>query len=274
MSRQLTFLLVLCGLVMALKSVAIAQENIPYVPPELVDRTRPLNASILRICVWQNSPLRAFEEAVASEIAYALLLEPEIKSIGRHPPTNDNDFWEAIYLALHNECDALMGHILVVNQLPEWLTASRPYYETPAVLAVTTDYADLSEVPKGSLIGSQLATATDYQLLRYLQSSDARWRRLPYDSVDRMVRDLKQGIIEAAVVQEAALLAALDFQPQTYGIRTVSLAPLAEASTEFVIVYLSSEASLRTILDEAIKSLREEGAIALLALDAGLSEGQ
>lgn len=253
--------------------IAHAQEGFPYVPPERLDRTRPLNASSLRVCVWQNSPLRYFEELVAEGIAHALLLEPELRIIGRQPPTNDSDFWEAIYLALHNECDALMGHILVISQLPDWLTASRPYYETPSVLAVTSGYAELNDVPVNSLVGSQLATSVDYQFLRYLQSSENRWRRLPYDSVTKMVNDLREGVIEAAVVQEAVLYATLDFEPETQGVSIASIRPLPAAATEFVIAYLSSESSLRTILDQAIGVLREDGSIKEFAYEAGLPAG-
>jgi ABC-type amino acid transport substrate-binding protein len=267
--RRILFAVLLCLITLT----AYGQQAIPFVPLEQLNRTRPLNESNLRFCVWQNSPLREFEELLAVEIANALLLKPVIKIIGRVPPTNDNDFWEAIYLALSNECDALLGHILVSNQLSDWLTASRPYYSTPAVLAVSGSYANLGSVPAGALIGSQLTTAVDNQFLRYLSSAGNRWRRLPYDSVPRMVDDLTAGTIAGALVQEAALYAALDFEPTEHGISTVSIRPLADAATDFAILYLSSESSLRTILDGAILALQQDGVIKDLAGQSGLPPG-
>src|SRR5690606_40496972 len=131
-------------------ALAAAQPPIPYVPPDQLDERRRISQTDLRFCVWIDSPLKEFDVRLATEIAHALLLEPIIHEIALPAATNDGDFWQTMYIGLTNYCEALMGYILVPEQLPAWMAASRPYYSVGTVLAVTDPGIDSLQADRKS----------------------------------------------------------------------------------------------------------------------------
>lgn len=258
------WLLALVALAAAIADHALAQTNLPYVPPDQLDERRRMSQTDIRFCVWGDSPLKEFETRVATELAHALLLEPIVNEIFRPPATNDADFWETTYRILTNDCEALMGYILVPEQQPEWMTATRPYYEVETVLAVTDDsIRSLADVPVGAFVGSLIATFGDFQLITYLrtQPQDRTWRRLPYDSAHKLIARLLDGTLTAAMLPAADLYGVVRDNAEAGFVKVVSTSPLNVVPTQFSIGMRSSETSLRSILDEAIVALVEDGTI-------------
>ncbi|MBX3143636.1 MAG: transporter substrate-binding domain-containing protein [Trueperaceae bacterium] len=250
---------------MALCSVwTLAQTSVPYVPPDSLNERRFISQTELRFCVWSENPLKDFEVQVATEIAHALLLEPRISILTRPPTTSDSDFWETMYLSLTNECEALMGYILVPEHLPEWMIASRPYYSEATVLAVTdASLSSLADVPRGTFVGTLLSTFSDFQFMNYNQTlpTGQSWRRLPYDSPQKLIARLLDGTLSAAIVPEAVLYGVLNESGGLTPVVPKALSPLNVVPTLYSIGMRSSETSLRVIVDEAILALIQDGTI-------------
>jgi ABC-type amino acid transport substrate-binding protein len=261
------------ALVASVVAIAWAQTNLPYVPPDQLDERRRLSQTDIRFCVWGDSPLSEFESHLATEIAHALLLEPIITVMFRPPATNDADFWETTYRILTNDCEALMGFIIVPEQQPEWMIVSRPYLEMETVLAVRDSaIRSLEDVPPGAFVGSLIATFGDFQLMNYIrtQPQDRAWRRLPYDSAQHMVQRLLDGTLAAALVPAAELYGVQRVGPEAHSVTIASTSPLSVATTLFAIGMRSSETSLRLILDEAILALLQDGTVHELIQELGL----
>ena len=245
-------------------SGAFAQPQVPYVPPDTLDERRRVSQTDIRFCVWTDNPLLEFETRIATEIAHALLLEPIVTEIDMGAVTNDADFWQTMYTALTNQCEALMGYILVPEQLPVWMIASRPYFSSGTILAVLDPNINaLTDVPRGSFVGSLLSTFGDFQFINYLRTlpDDRSWRRLPFDSPDKLFERLLDGTLSGALVPEVALYGASQSDSRAQQIIAVPSSPLSIAPTQFSIGLRSSETSLRTMIDEAILALVQDGTI-------------
>jgi len=263
-SRSILLLCALAGVVLALAQ--------PAVPREFYEGRRSLDEQRLTFCLWAGSPTKELDLRVGAELANVLLLEADFFEIDRVLFSEDQ-FWETLFIHLTDRCDALLGFRLEPITLPEWLTVTRPYFEGLHVLAVTDpSIGSLRDVPTGEFVGSRLYTEADYHLLAHLQTMAAgdRWRRLPFDSTERQVDLLLEGTIAGAIVWEPALHQVLTSRGATEQVRSVSLDPLPEVTTQVAMVLRSDEVLLRRLLDEALYHMQASGALAVVVAEVGI----
>lgn len=262
-------------MMVVLCALPLAQGQQPFVPPEFYDDRRRLGGESLEFCIWSESLTAEFDRDVARELAAVLLLEPNIVEI---EPTagldEEGEFWENVFIALAESCDAFIGTELVPEMpLPDWLTTTRPYFVAPYVLAVTSsEYARLADVPSGSFIGSRLRSRADLRFLAYQQSLPAgqRWRRIPFDTPERQIEYLLDDSIEGAIMWAPTLARLMKGTPQEHDVRGIPLDPLPSVERSIGLLLHRRNSLLRTMLDDAIVALAEEGAIEELLTEHGL----
>lgn len=251
---SLLLLLTLC--------IALAQ---PAVPSDFYQDARRVDGDRLVFCLWGGNPTMELDRQVGNAIAESLFLE-----VGFHTLSpvlaNNEEFWEELFLALADECVALLGFRLEPVTLPEWVTVTRPYYKASHVLAVTNpEVESLADLPRDQFVGSRLFTLADQQFLAYLQAlpADQRWSRLPFTSNEHQLTYLLEGKIGGAIAWAPAVhetVSKLEDAGDT-PVRYSRLEPLPEIVTEVGLVLRSQDTYLRQTFDDSIRYLVEAGII-------------
>jgi ABC-type amino acid transport substrate-binding protein len=96
--------------------------------------------------------------------------------------------------------------------------------------------------------------------LRSLPESE-RWRRAPYPWDKLVIDRLLDGTLDTAVIWQPAL-DATDHDPEGAGIRIIDSAPFTPPVLNFGIALRDRNRLIRTMLDQAIVRLIEDGTIA------------
>lgn len=244
---------------------APAFAQLPDVAPEWYSDVRRLKGDRLTFCWWEGDTAKAIHRAVGQELADLLLLEVSFHEV---PGTyldimGEESFWERVFLALVEDCDAFMGFRLREG-LPDWLRPSRSYYRAGALLAVTdAEIRNLADMPAGRWVGSKLAGIADAHVIVYAGNlpADRRWRRLPYDSDETMLEHLRDGFLSGAVMWAPTLYHLTEGDPEGYGVYVRPLDPVAAVEVDVGIVVRSRDVYLRNVLDQAIDAAIRDGII-------------
>lgn len=243
---------------------AAAQVAQPYVPPELYQEKRWIQGSKLRFCTWAVSPTAGIDKRIAEEIGAALLLDVEVQEYGNRNPHVGDDFWEAVFIQLGQQCDAVMGFTMTRQLTADWLIPSRPYYEAPYVLAVRDPAVNaLTDIPAGSKMGVAMYSPADDALIDYLsvRPKEQRWSRIPMPSNAPMLKYLLDERVEALVLWAPVLDEALKAADNAEDVRILSLAPLNVPATPIGMMFREYNVFLRDQIDQAIRSLIADGII-------------
>ena len=257
-------------LLVSLAGIVLGQ--VPFVPREFYEGRRHLDGDQIRFCVWAENPTATFDRSVGEQIAAALLLEADFHNIEGIIFDGD-EFWEEVFLALADHCEAFLGFRFEPDALPDWLTISRSYYRASTVLAVADKNVDsLGDLPRDGFVGSRLYTQADYRLIAYMRAlpADDRWRRLPYDSSQMLVNHVAAGTLDGAILWSPILYQLTGGDPEAHGIRVASTDPLQFPETAIGIAVRSRNTYLRSLLDEAIIALIEDGVIGEMIEEHGM----
>lgn len=259
--------------------LAAGQEHLA-VPDDFLDFGRP-RGDQLRVCLNMASAMVEFDRAVAAAIGDAILLPVEFFEIVDFDPPQPFDYRFTVdetqlFIAVNNECDALMGYPLpTTGMVAEWLTVSRPYLSTRMVLAVTDDeHRQLTDLPPGSRIGSRIGTSGDNRMRSYLRGTGTdTWTRVPYSANNHLIDRLRGEELAAALIWEPALHLFAGGDPADIGIHKADL-PFDIAPTAFSIAVQSDDRFLLELLDDAIEAFIEDGTIDELLREYGLPEAR
>lgn len=267
-----------CGVAFAAGPIAARAQPAPIVPDEFLEFERRTGNDI-HFCLNMDSSLAEFDRAVAKAIADALLTGfefHEIRAPLAQPYPHDYRFVideGELFIAVHNECDGLMGFYLPQSgTTPDWLTVTRPYFSPRYVLAVIEPaYNRLSDIPVGEAIASQIGSAGSAQIRSYNNALAAsnRWQLQALPDNGLLVQRLLDGEVEAIMIWEPALYMATNGNPSAAGIR-IADAPFDIARLNFSIALTTDSLYLRSLMDSAIDSLLEDGVIAEIATRFGL----
>ncbi len=268
-------------IVLALPLVFAASGSVAQqvnVPSELLQDKLHIEGDHLTFCINVHGLLADFDRALATELANALLLTSSFYDIDPPRFVAPMDYrlplsFEELYIFLTDNCDAFMGWTLSTVRHPGWMTFTRPYYESPFVLVTTNDsYHSLQDVPPGSIIGTRLLSGADIAFSTYLRSlpQDKQWKRRPYLYDKSLVDALGDGALETAIVWEPTLDAATDGDPEGHGLHIVATAPFDLPTLKFGLVMRERGQFVRTMLDNAIADLIEDGSIEALLKEEGL----
>jgi polar amino acid transport system substrate-binding protein len=263
--RPLIPLLILCCSLMP----ALAQGLQPVVPRDLVNNRRPVEGDTITFCVNPQSLANNFNRAVAQAIAQSLLAKAEFHNVTPNGKVQPLDYSfpisdSELFIYLSEYCQAFVGFNLSSNVYPEWLTFSRIYAETRFVLAVTNpDYQSLKDIPVDKAIGTRFVSAADLKLVNYLQSLpvEQQWKKFGFFSNQILVDKLLDGTVGAALIWEPSLAPALKGKAQADQVRVISTDDYSPPLIQFGLALRSKDTALRTLLDQAIVSLIEDGTI-------------
>ncbi len=243
-------------------SVAVAQSDLPVVPPEFYDGWRRVGGNNVTFCIDASSPTVEFDRLAAAAIADALLLEHAFYEVEFTTSISAEGFLEDLFIWLTDECDAFMGFSLHSNTLPSWLTITRPYASFSYVMAVADpDIESLADVPIEDLIGAQMVSAGDRELIAFLQARQeaSRWRRIPYADNALMLERLLDGTIGAMQIWEPTLFSLTDGDPRSSGVYVIDPRPFHETRVAIGMVLRQQEAFVREQIDAAIAALVSDG---------------
>lgn len=265
----------LLGLALSLNigGQALAQVAMPYVPPEIYQERRWIRGSELTFCLWEVSPTIEIDRRIGQEIGNALLLNVKFYEYTNTVAHREDDFWEAVLIQLGQHCDAVMGFTLGEQISADWLIPSRAYYQAPYVLAVANpEYDSLGEIPAGLPVGSMMSSAVDQAFMEYLGllPNEQRWIRFPVPSYVPVVNYLKDGRIEGALIWAPLIHSQTEGDPEAQGIRLVPIDPIRADPTPIGMMMREYNVFLRDQLDQAIRSLAEDGIIDEILAEAGL----
>lgn len=267
-------LLGVCLLVALLSFGATVHAQEPDIPPEWMKGFLRISGDRITFCVGPQPdwPLAKFEERVAEEIGAALLLDVEIMYphyINALPVE-----WREVFRLLTDECDAFMGFLLIPNFYDDWMTFTRPYYETRSVFVTTNPaYRSLANVPRDLPLGSTAgSTPGDILLAHYLASlsSSERWRRFPYPTGKRLLEQLFEGVIAAGIMWEPELYQFTDGDPKSKGVHVMTSPIDNRLTLQYGIALLQRDRFMRTTLDQAIEALIEDGIIDEVIQETGV----
>jgi polar amino acid transport system substrate-binding protein len=258
------------GMLLAIATLTVVlAQGVPYVPPELYQELRRLQGDKITVCVWPAlSPTAPLDRDVASAVSAVLLIDVDVYEYPSIGVLSPDEFLEEVYIQLGAHCDAIAGFTLVADVYPEWLVPTRPYLHAPFVALVRQDsgYARLGDVSAGAIIGSQIYTEGDYQLISYLLAlpEGQRWRRFPYASADLLGRHVAARTIEAGLVWQPSWVAIAD-EDYASGLAVVPASPVPGTVTGVGFALRSDNDYLRSVLDIALGSMADEGLLGEIA---------
>ena len=233
----------------------------PYAPGQWTYGRR-LDESELRYCVDPRDPDWEVAGAIADAIAAALLLEPRRHVVETGILLED---LTAVYGVMLEHCDVHMGFKLIPQGYPDWVTVTRPYYESRYVFVTADpDLASLGDLAPARPIGATVGTSAHLRLVSYVTalSRGDRWPVFPMGTTDLALQGLLDGTIDVALVWAPHLWSMQREDPAIAGLRVIEPDPLPPTVLGVGALLLSDETFLRAALDEAIAALTRDGTIA------------
>jgi polar amino acid transport system substrate-binding protein len=269
----------LIAIIAALSPIsAMAQRAAPpQVPQEWLDRERQLEGDTVKFCINNESLLAPFERDMATALASALLLEPDLVEVrgARAQPILDyrlafNE--QELFLLMHNNCHVLMGYVLSTSRSISWLMPSSAYAEFGYVVIGRPGVGALSDLPAGSAVGTKLSGSADIAFTRLVNSlpENRRWRRVPYVNNQLLIDKLSAEELDAIIVWEPAATAAAADELQNGTFVRLDSRPLDLPTVLFGLAVLREDAFLRNQLDAAIQQLVSDGTVEDLLAKHGL----
>lgn len=266
------FGLLLLALLMAVLAWPARAQQLPEVPSEFLNRARQLGGDSVRFCINNESVLAGWDEAVAHLLADALLIEAKLEFITPPEATPELDFrlpvdQNTLFMLMTNDCDAFMGFTLAPDQLPDWLSITRPYLQTRHVaLTANRDIADLSELTADDSVSTRLMSQVDLVFVNHLQSGgkSAAVRRVPYPDNRLALERLADGSVDGALVWEPAACLYATSKAGAADFRVITSRGLRVDPVSFGLVLNADDAHLQYLLDDAIAYLSAEGMFAEL----------
>lgn len=253
---------ILIALFVLLLGSAISQE--PAVPSELLNKQSSLAGDSVTFCYDGRAVDAAFNRAVGQAIADELLLEASFHPVTAEYPIDADAFFDDIFIALTNECDAALGFAMIPGAYPDWLTITRPYAVTTFVLAVTDPAINsFADIKLPGPVGAHVTSHGDARLLNHLLQLPprSRWQRIPYGTNDLLLERLLDGTLAAIVIYEPELYRLLQGNYSASGVRVIPAAPLRDLQVRLGAVLHSNNSYLQHQIDVAIDSLIESGRI-------------
>lgn len=217
---------------------------------------RPIDGERLRVCIDPRDPAATIDREIAEAIASVLLLELDVYLI---PDTRVTAEFDDVYILLRGDCRVVFGFKLITGFYPDWVTATRAYYNANYVfLARSPAPARLGDLPAGTPVAATLGSIADFAFLKYNNTLPAprRWQRIPLSSDEMSIAALQGSSVDAALVWGPSALATAGDNLAILDPSPVRVSPMPVGA-----LLLSTDSFLRVSIDQAISALIDEGAI-------------
>lgn len=276
MLRSLLFAIMVVLIVGSPDGFGRASAQDAPVPKEFFDSRRQTGDKI-RYCLNMSSALVEFDRAIGQEIAQALFLEPQFFEVVVPSTPYPLDYRldmtdEDLFIFMNKRCDAFLGFSISPDDIPEWVTMTRPYHSTKFKLAfVQKGQMRLIDLAPASPVGAVMGSSADAALRIWLSNPNSKTlRRLPYPDNQLLIERLRDGTLSGALIWEPAAYIATHGKPEAEGLFLFADVPFALGSVDFGVAIRTNELFLRTQLDMAIDSLISDGTIERLRSRFGL----
>jgi polar amino acid transport system substrate-binding protein len=246
--------------------------------PEFFDRPfapgqwnygRRLDESQLRYCVDRRDPDWEVAAAIADAIALGLLLEPQRYVVEKNLVIENIT---KVYEVMLKHCDIHMGFKLIPEGYANWVTVTRPYYESRYVFVTADPDVDaLGDLAPARPIGATMGTQAHMRLVSYLAALPRgdRWPTYPMGTNELALESLLAGTVDVALVWAPSLWAKQRADPAYAELHVIDASPLPPTALGVGALMLADETFLRTAVDEAIAALIEDGTIAGILAEYG-----
>lgn len=243
------------------------------VDASLLEAWRLNTGNMVRFCQFESSPTLDFDRAIAQAIADSLLVNTEFTALGASYGIGGEYAAEDLFVTLTNDCDVMLGMGLAAGMYPVEFIATRPYIGFPYVLAVTdTEIESLADIPGDRRIGALVGSYGLSAMVRYSATlpADQRWQMLPYGSTELMMTRLFDGTIAGMVVYGPSLVQYQRDNPIDGELFIRPLDAQIAANVDIGGLMLARNSYLRTLVDQAIGLMAEDGTIAALLAEYAL----
>ena len=257
--------------VLALATPALGQVS-ENVDTSLLETWRLNSGNVVRFCQYESVPTFAFDRAVGQAIADRLLTNTEFLALGASYGIGGEYAAEDLFVTLTNDCDVMLGMGLASGMYPVEFIATRAYVGFPYVLAVADPEIErLTDIAGDRRLGAPVGSYGLVALVRYSATlpEAQRWQVLPYGDMDLMTTRLLDGTIAGMVVYGPSLVR---YQQDNTIDGEISVLPLdaqIAARVEIGGLMLARNGYLRTLIDQAIALMVEDGTITALLAEYG-----
>lgn len=243
------------------------------VDTSLLESWRLSTGNQIRFCQYESSPAFEFDQAVGQAIADSLLVTAEFLTLGDAYGIGGEYAAEDLFISLTNDCDIMLGMGLAADMYPVEFTTTRAYIGFPYVLAVAdSEIESLTDIPGDRRIGALVGSYGFTALMRYRATlpQDQQWQPLPYGDTELMVTRVFDQTIAGMVVYGPSLA---EYQRNNTIEGELFIRPLGAqiaASVNIGGVMLARNSYLRTLVDQAIGIMAEDGTIETLLAEYDL----
>jgi polar amino acid transport system substrate-binding protein len=242
------------------------------VDSSLLESWRLSTGNLIRFCQYESSPTFEFDQAVGQAIADSLLVSAEFTPLGDAYGIGGEYAIEDLFVSLTNDCDIMLGMGLAAGLYPVEFTTTRAYVGLPYVLAVADpEFEALTDIPGDRRIGALVGSYGFSALMRYRATlpADQRWQPLPYGDTDLMMTRMFDETIAGMVVYGPSLVEYLNENSIEGEIFVHPLEAQIAANVNIGGIMLARNSYLRTLVDEAIGFMAEDGTIEALLAEHG-----
>ena len=250
---------------------AAGQRTPLTIPEYLLEGNRPVSGDAITFCVDDRAPGSAVDMEIAEALAEALLLDVSFFRVSEMPGRTDqiNLTDDLLFVLLSDECNAVIGMKFGDRVgVADFLTVTRPYYETGYVLASTRDdvdeFAALAET--GVQVGIPFQSRMNSSVSYYYEDT---YRRV-FGSERELLDALLGGEIEAGMFYGPELLAMME--GDLFGLTISRVDPVPNGTVPVGMLLFEDQTFMRGLIDEAIGQLTDSGVIADILDGAGFGQ--
>ena len=242
------------------------------VDTSLLESWRLSSGNVVRFCQYESVPTFEFDKAIGQAIADRLLTNTEFLALGSSYGIGGEYAAEDLFVTLTNDCDIMLGMGLSSGMYPVEFIATRAYVGFPYVLAVADPEIErLTDIAGDRRLGAPVGSYGLVALVRYSATlpESQRWQVLPYGDMDLMTTRLLDDTIAGMVVYGPSLV---QYQRNNTIDGEFSILPLdaqIAARVEIGGLMLARNGYLRTLIDQAIALMVEDGTIEALLAEYG-----
>lgn len=234
------------------------------------------SGNVLRFCYYTSSETRDLDRAVGEAIAERLLLDSTFTTLKSGYGIGGEYADEDLYIALSNDCDAVLGMGLGSDAYPSEFTITRPYVSY-GYLSIAADPSlnSLNDLPADRKVGTQMSSFGAYLFRQYnlVRPAEHRWINLVYADMDLMLTRLLEDVISVGILFGPSWRnLTLTRGEAASQVKVLETLPELSAMLNVGAVLRSDNTFLRAELDKTITELVEDGTLAELFETIGFAQ--
>lgn len=253
-----------------------APANVPF---DLHDGELTLDPTGITFCIDTRNPDVELHRAVGEALADALLLEPRFFEFGpEYAPRLEQLVGipeNLLFILLDDKCEAFLGVRLHERSThPDFVFVTRTYVDTGYVLVTSGSGATGFEsfFPRDDDVRRKLGVpvASPMNLSVSLFQSDVHRRVYPTER--ELLEGLRNGEVDGGLFLETTLHGLTGWDTDSLDFNIVTARPLPATAWSFGLSLMNTRTYTRTLLDDAIAAITEDGTIKSILDELGLSE--